>query len=40
MKPSDALEMDNHMPDWDDDRDFGAFVNLSSDDDDQGGEDG
>ena len=34
------LDTDSYMPDWTDDFDFGAFLNFSPDDVDQGGEDG
>ena len=39
MTPA-TFEMDNCMPDWNDDFDFGAFLNLPPDDVDQGAEDG
>lgn len=37
---SEPFERDNYMPDWTDDFDFGAFLNFTPDDVDQGGEDG
>lgn len=35
-----TFEMDNYMPDWTDDFDFGAFLNFPPNDDNQGREDG
>ena len=33
---STPFDVDNYMPDWDEDFDFGAFLNLPADEDDQG----
>ena len=43
MEPSEVLDWEKYLPDWTDDFDFGAFLNLPPDDHAhvaQGGEDG